>query len=502
MRPRIDAPTGGATLAPHAPIPIPGPAPAPGPSPAAAAARGLRDAQAVAELFVGIVRRDLLGFFPRATFEPQGVGAESGPRLALAGPNFRLVEESGPGEVQVEIFGARYRLASRDGEPLTASDRRMVQAIGAVQSMRYHHAFHVSGAGARLELYRGGSEDHYVAAYVEPEVYAPPGLRPSRIAATIQTLRTAALSTYENHRVSTGALLVGPGDDPAHPPRPSPPDALPYDVELTGLRSLHRLCDGHRTLFLVDRAGKLVEILDVARWSAAASAPDAPPVPCARAYEAHARATAVGGHVCLVLSPNQEIKLFAEGMQVFAFAHGRWRILDPAAKFAVWARAVGESRLARTLFQAALDMAERRQGGLFVVVDNPPAAVGRLIARHDLLSDEPAPGPPPELTPRDPLARRALHYLARGRAAADLDPAVLEALASLDGALVADRSGRLLAFGAILRQDAASDLPGLVLAEGARTSAAVVASLYGPVLKVSEDGLVSCYLAGGRVWEL
>jgi hypothetical protein len=485
MRPRIDVPA-AAALGPHfGPV---GPA----------TGEGLRDAQAVAELFIGVFRRDVLGFFPRAGVEP--VGPEPGPRLG--GPVFRLVEpgggdpEDGVEAVEVEMFGARYRMTSRDGARFSGHDRRMVAAIGAVLGMRYYHLFQVSGT-PRLELYRGGSEDHYVAAFVEPHVYAPPGLRPSRVAATVQTLRTAALSTYENHRVSTGALLLGPGDGPDA--RPSPPDALTYGVELTALKSVHRLCDGQRTLFLVDRAGRLAEIVDIARW---AGEPVEPEVPCPRLFEPHARATAGGGHVCLVLSPNQEIKLFAGGLQAFAFAHGRWRILDPSAKYAVWRRAVGEPGLARALFAAALNMAEARRGGLFVVVADPARAVGRLIARHDLLCDEAPAGPPAEIAPRDPLARRALHYLARGRRATELDAVVLEALASLDGALATDRDGRLLAFGAILRQDGAGELPGLALVEGARTSAALVASLYGPVLKVSEDGIVSCFLDGARAWDL
>jgi len=58
------------------------------------------------------------------------------------------------------------------------------------------------------------------------------------------------------------------------------------------------------------------------------------------------------------------------------------------------------------LFQAALDLAECRQGGLFVVVDDPAKAIGRLIAPHDVLADQPADGPPAELTPGDPLAKR------------------------------------------------------------------------------------------------
>jgi hypothetical protein len=458
----------------------------------------LRHAPAVAELFLGVLRRDLLAFFPLCQFE--ALSDEPSLEGYYGAPNFRVVEGLPHGPVEIELFGTRYELSARDGTPFTPQDRRMVRAIGAVLNMRYYHLFQVSSS-ARLELYRGGSEDHYVAAFVEPGAYAPSATRPSRIASTIQTLRTAALSTYENHRVSTGALLAGPLDDPSHPLAPTPTDALPYGVELTGLKSVHRLCDGERTLFLVDRAGKLAEIIDIRRWAAEMAPTSEPEVPCARAYAAHARATRAGGHVCLVLSPNQEIKLFAGGVQTFSFAHGHWRLLDPSDRFAVWEAAVADPALARILFQAALDLAEGRQGGLFVVVKDPLAAVGRLIAPHDLLSDEVLSGPPPELAPRDPLAKRALHYLARGRNVIDLDPTILEALASLDGALATDRSGRILAFGAILRHDAA-ELPVLTTAEGARTTAAFVASQFGPVLKVSEDGVVSCFLNGARAWDL
>ena len=38
--------------------------------------------------------------------------------------------------------------------------------------------------------------------------------------------------------------------------------------------------------------------------------------------------------------------------------------------------------------------------------------------------------------------------------------------------------------------------------EGARTTAALAASYHGPVLKVSEDGYMTMFLKGRRVWEL
>ena len=64
-----------------------------------------------------------------------------------------------------------------------------------------------------------------------------------------------------------------------------------------------------------------------------------------------------------------------------------------------------------------------------------------------------------------------------------------------------DQRGQLLSFGAILRV-----APETVLApravEGARTTAALAASYHGPVLKVSEDGYLTMFLSGRRVWEL
>lgn len=451
-----------------------------------------RDSRPLIELFVGVFRRDLLGFYPQAKleFDPEF------PQILSHGPDFRVQEHDGT-SLRIELFGFRYILTPAATRSFSLSDRRMIQAIGAVLCLRHHNLFQMAHS-PRLELFRSGSEDHYVAAFVEPHLYTPTIDQPSRIASTVHTLRTAALSTYENRRVSTGALLMGTADAHEHP---TAPDALPYGVELTSLKSMHKLCDGRRTLFLVDRSGRLADIIDIERFAEEMPESTGPEVPCPGPYTAHARATGAHGHVCLVLSPNQEIKLFAGGVQAFGFAHGRWRMLDPATKFASWCEAVGNHRVARSLFQAALDLAESRQGGLFVVVDNPAEAAGRLISAHDLLCDVAECGPPPELTPGDPLAKRTLHYLARSKRVQDLDMSVLEALAGLDGALVCNHDGKLLAFAAILRHDVSS-LPDTSSAEGARTTAAIVASRFGPVLKVSEDGVISCFQGGQKTWDL
>ena len=74
-------------------------------------------------------------------------------------------------------------------------------------------------------------------------------------------------------------------------------------------------------------------------------------------------------------------------------------------------------------------------------------------------------------------------------------------MAGIDGAVVTDHEGRLLTFGAILRIDPEA-LKVARAVEGARTLAALAASYHGPVLKVSEDGFLTMFLGGRRVWEI
>ncbi len=500
-----------------------------------------RDPRTFVRVFVGAFLRDVHSFYPGCRME--SIPAPLGVRTAKTageppepgdGIGFEMTDEDDDRTtaVWVSLFGTWHRLVPERPLGLGAQDRRLIRAVAAVLELNFQILFRRSRMSI-LQLRRGMPEDHYVAACLEPSAYAPTAWASSRIAEAILTLRTMALSTYENRRVSTGALILGAaGDHPDEGRRSTSAEAIQFGAELTSLKSLQRLCDGRRTVFLIDRAGKLADVVDVQRWAdrddgstgGEKSTAPGPDVPCARIYAAHARATRSGGDVCLVLSPNQEIKVFADGMQAFVFAHGRWRALDVESKFAVWREALANPRLARVLFQAALDLAEERQGGLLVVVVDPSRAVGRLLDPRDVVDFEAEPEAEPEPSPGresgpalyvvdpwdataageppvvDSLTKRSIHYLAGSRSLLTLDASVVEALASLDGALVADGDGRLLAFGAILRHDALSRPQ--TMAEGARTTAAIVASRFGPVLKVSEDGIVSCFLDGVRVWDL
>ena len=91
-------------------------------------------------------------------------------------------------------------------------------------------------------------------------------------------------------------------------------------------------------------------------------------------------------------------------------------------------------------------------GALLVVVRDPARSIRELIAPDDRITEEIAaddPQDPENLSPRH--AKRALHHAVRGATLCDFEPAVLESIAGLDGAVVIDTDGRLLTFGAILR---------------------------------------------------
>ena len=94
-------------------------------------------------------------------------------------------------------------------------------------------------------------------------------------------------------------------------------------------------------------------------------------------------------------------------------------------------------------------------------------------------------------------------FTARG-GAGDYAPSMLAillaALVSVSGT-VTDRQGNLIAVGAILRHPYTESLREDAIVEGARTTAAMSASRFGPVLKVSEDGGIAFY-DDGKVWEI
>ena len=452
----------------------------------------LPPAVAVGAMYDNLLQSALRQFFDRATLD-----AESTPSVSSDG-RLAIEPSSDPSALTIRWFGTRYTLRVSRRWPFTTHEVRLARAIGSVLAARYRAILNPRIVAERGDLFGGAIEDRYVGAFVDDQPYTIEAREAlaDRIAQVIELLRVAALSSYENRPISTGVILLGTNEDPCRPQAPVPTSAPRFTEQLTAIKSFYRLADGVSTVFLANAQGQMLDIIDVNRWASQVCEHAELVAPCARPYQAHASATLGHGHVCAVLSPSREIKVFAGGAEVFAFRAGAWHLLDIAAKYELWARAVGDLELAGRLFQTALDLADAREGALFVVLRDPNPAVTELVATGDRL-DIPA---PPEKPAGGPTRRDLLHLL-EGRTAQGLDPSVFFALASLDGATVVDRSGRLLAAGAILRHPQSVDMEFGAIVEGARTTAAMAASRFGPVLKVSEDGVIT-FFDQDRVWDI
>jgi hypothetical protein len=417
-------------------------------------------------------------FFPDAWLHETGEAAEVTSSLNF----FSLTD----GTLRLEWLGLQYHLVSRDNV-FSEDELRLLGAMGGVLSARYRGIFFPGSSPYASQLFEGLAEDRYVSAFLDHHPYFDgEGLPAERdvVADAISVLRQSSLITYENRRISTGVILIGAAGDPYHAIPELPQGALPYTSALVSIKSFHRLCDGLNTVFLVDRKGMLLELVDVEQFAQACCEADLP-APSAARYLPHSLATLNGGHLCLVLTPNGEIKVFGGGVQIFHFLEGRWRLTDAVEKYHEFRRSVGDVRLAKRLFTVALNLAESRRGGLFVVLDDRRAA-GHLLAPGDLLEDTLAEG------------KSQIHYLLCRKRVLELEPSVLQSIARVDGGIVMDREGCLLAFGAILRSGGEPK----VAEDGGRTTAAVHASCHGLALKISEDGIVSFYRAGNRVWEI
>ena len=151
-----------------------------------------------------------------------------------------------------------------------------------------------------------------------------------------------------------------------------------------------------------------------------------------------------------------------------------------------WQRDIADAELATRLLTTALDLSDRHVGGMFVVLDDG-CDEAALVSASDQLTAATA-----SVSPTQPL-----HYLFRGANVLRMSAGVVENTATIDGAVVLRRNGDLVAVGAILRSDG-----GLAGIEGARTTAAVAASTFGAVLKISEDGEIAVFRNRVRQWSL
>src|SRR5689334_17997425 len=221
---------------------------------------------AASALYDNLLQAALRQFFERATFE-----TEATPSLSSDG---RLaIEPTGdPAQLAVRWFGTRHLLRVPSTRPFTAHEIRLARAIGSVLTARYRAIFDPRQMVERGDLFRGAIEDRYIAAFLDDASGRHAPSRADLIAAVIEVLRVAALSSYENRPISSGVLLLEGQADPLNPDGRPDRQAYRYSQALTALKGFYRVCDGIETLFLVNADGLVLDIIDLGRWRGNADA--------------------------------------------------------------------------------------------------------------------------------------------------------------------------------------------------------------------------------------
>lgn len=188
-----------------------------------------------------------------------------------------------------------------------------------------------------------------------------------------------------------------------------------------------------------------------------------------------------GGRIALVLNRLGEQLIFRNKKLLFAKRRGEWQYY--AHEMYLRQMQPPQNRLLReAIYQSCLDISFARSGGCIIVIQSGSLNdVGRIVSEPDLLS-----GPSPS------IKSKTIRAMVNGRFQ-NLDRRLRQELLALDGAMVMDHLGNIVAAGAIISVPAGSE-------GGGRTAAAKEGSSLGLGIKISEDGGISVYKGGGRIF--
>ena len=195
----------------------------------------------VVGLYQTFLRRSLEHFFPDAVLDIESdrsfINWDGSPREE------HFVVSSDPDGVGLLIdwFRTRYVFQHASPTPFLPAERRLIEIILQSLDLRFRGMFD-SDVAHRLERFQYALEDVILTEYLDPP-------DPFRVPAVLESLRVAALSTYENRRVSMGASLVGTSYAPLFPAGSTPkgaPVQRPPDGDQGVSPALRRGQDGLR----------------------------------------------------------------------------------------------------------------------------------------------------------------------------------------------------------------------------------------------------------------
>ena len=169
---------------------------------------------------------------------------------------YRLHEDPDGLGVEIEWLGTHLAFQPGNPSPLLATERHLVEVIVEAIDLRFRGLFNQE-LSHRFDRFQYQTEDLIVADYLDT-VGCPPHTGRARGACAWPRCRLTKTGESRPEPSCSAPSTI-------RPPRPTKtwrahPPSMPG---LTAIKGFHRLCDGVRTVFLVDRQGDLARMVDI-----------------------------------------------------------------------------------------------------------------------------------------------------------------------------------------------------------------------------------------------
>jgi hypothetical protein len=317
-----------------------------------------------------------------------------------------------------------------------------------------------------------------LASYLTARLGAPAS--GDLVADTIEYLIELSGTRLEAEHLTHGVVIC----DVLHD---TPRLELRYPAGLRPVKRAPLLFDGRRSVLVVDPQGRARTELQRHRLERLAPSAVGPATGDGwdESGSLVAEATRALGGVGFFARTDRTIWTFVDGQPLLVRRGEHWTAF-PIELTASIAKMIGGGSAAALVARAAFMISAQPHGAILAIVDEAHRLDGVVPVkdRYDLRDHIEADAMRPETW---------LHHLLDAR---ELDEQTLARLATLDGATVLDRDGRLLAYGAIVTTTASEH-------EGARTAAArTLSESTLVVLKVSVDGDITIFQEGTAVTTL
>jgi len=325
--------------------------------------------------------------------------------------------------------------------------------------------------GASLRAIGAAFDQQVVAEHLQEHHQL--ALSPSEV---FDALHTMAGQTYENRALTFGCILD---------PTDWNDSEVVFPKDFIDSKKYRALSDGYRTAYHLSSFGQVLGFVDLNTFGRRSLTGKHFFPEWAEPMARSSRDRKCG----IALSRQGDILVFDEGTLRFTYRNGRWQYWNHAHLITLLRDRARAQRvppahlgaLVGEVYRTALDVSFRRSGGLFVILRNR-GNLRRIVRVGDAMRDH---GREREESAFD-------EAVGTGEA---IPRSVMVEFASLDGAIVLNNSGRMLAYGAVLRPHRTGRLRH---SEGSRTKAAIGASHYGLAVKISSDGGITVYHNGSE----